>query len=85
MLRRLGTTATMHGMRSSFRDWAADKGVAFEVAEQCLAHSVGNQVVAAYQRSSMLERRRPVMDQWAAHVMPTAKADKVVPLRQARP
>ena len=43
----------------------ADNGVEFELAEQCLAHSVGNGVVQAYQRSSMIERRRPVMQRWA--------------------
>jgi integrase len=73
VMQRLGANATTHGMRASFRMWAADTGVPFEVAEACLAHSVGNQVVAAYQRSSMLERRRPVMDAWASYVMPTAK------------
>ena len=74
VLRRLGTTATTHGMRASFRMWAADQGIAFEVAEQCLAHTVGSAVVQAYQRSSMLERRRPVMDAWASFVMPEPDA-----------
>ena len=39
-LRRLGANATTHGMRASFRMWAADQGVPFEVAEQCLAHTL---------------------------------------------
>ena len=56
---------TVHGFRASFRSWAADNGVEFELAEACLAHSVGNGVVQAYQRSSMIERRRPVMQRWA--------------------
>ncbi len=43
----------------------ADQGVAFELAEACLAHQVGNAVVQAYQRSSMLERRRPVLAAWS--------------------
>jgi integrase len=58
---------TVHGFRSSFRSWCADHAVAFEVAEACLAHS-SSSVVEAYQRSSMLERRRPVMEAWAAHL-----------------
>ncbi len=57
-LRRLGRGAiTVHGMRSAARSWMADNGVEFELAEACLAHAVGNAVVQAYQRSSMLERR----------------------------
>ena len=43
----------------------ADNGVEFELAKSCLAHAVGNAVVQAYQRSSMLERRRPIMRAWA--------------------
>jgi hypothetical protein len=46
----------------------ADNGVEFELAEACLAHAVGNASVRAYQRSSMLERRRPVMTAWANYV-----------------
>ena len=65
-LRRLGAGAfTVHGFRAAMRSWAADNGVEFELAEQCLAHAVGNSVVQAYQRSSMIERRRPVMQRWA--------------------
>ena len=69
LLKRMGVDATVHGMRSSFRMWAADVAHApFEVAEQCLAHVTGNAVVQAYQRSSMLERRRPIMTAWADFV-----------------
>ena len=78
----MGVDVTVHGFRSSFRDWAAETGVEFSVAEQCLAHTVGNAVTAAYLRTSMLERRRPVMTAWADFV--TGKSsDKVVPLRRA--
>jgi integrase len=45
-----------HGFRRAFRDWAADHGVEFELAEQCLAHAVGNSVTRAYLRTTMLER-----------------------------
>jgi integrase len=68
MLRRLDTPVTVHGMRSSFRDWAAETGVAFDVAEQCLAHATGSAVTRAYLRTSMLERRRPVLASWAQFV-----------------
>ncbi len=58
----------------------ADTGVAFELAEACLAHTTGSAVVQAYQRSSMLERRRPLMQSWADYV--TGKdASNVIPLR----
>jgi integrase len=66
LLRRMGAgDITAHGFRSSARSWMADTGVPFEVAEACLAHTPGNAVVQAYQRSPMLERRRPVMQNWA--------------------
>jgi integrase len=68
-LRRLGAADfTVHGFRAAMRSWMADNGVEFELAEQCLAHAVGNAVVQAYQRSSMIERRRPVMQRWADFV-----------------
>lgn len=59
------TTATMHGFRSTFRDWAAENGVPDTVAEKCLMHVTGNAVVQAYQRSDLLEQRREVMQTWA--------------------
>lgn len=65
--RRLGAGEyTVHGFRSAFRDWAGDDGVEFEVAENCLAHRVGNKVTRAYLRTTMLKRRREVMADWAA-------------------
>jgi hypothetical protein len=65
------------------RSWMADNAVPFELAETCLAHTVGNAVVQAYQRSSMLERRRPIMSAWAAYVW-GSDADNVVPLMARR-
>ena len=56
--------ATVHGFRSSFRDWCAEHAVAREVAEFALAHVAGK-TERAYARSDLLERRRPVMDEWA--------------------
>ncbi|WP_371873899.1 tyrosine-type recombinase/integrase [Parasutterella muris] len=63
--RMTGTKATMHGFRSTFRDWAAENGVPDTVAEKCLMHTTGNAVVQAYQRSDLLEQRREVMQAWA--------------------
>jgi integrase len=82
LLRRMNVDATVHGMRSSARSWMADNGVEFELAEACLAHAVGNAVVQAYQRSSMIERRRPIMKAWANWLSGPATAE-VIPLRRA--
>jgi integrase len=79
LLRRMGIDVTVHGMRSSFRMWAADTGVPFDLAEAALAHAAGSAVVQAYQRSSMLERRRPLMSAWADFV--TGANDNVITLK----
>jgi integrase len=89
VIKRMGVDGdwTIHGMRSAARSWMADNGVPFEVAEACLAHAVGNAVVQAYQRSSMLERRRPVMGAWASFLTGEAEAKKgkkVVPISEGR-
>ena len=66
----LAERATVHGFRSSFRDWCADTGKAREVAEAALAHTVGG-VEGAYFRSDLFERRRRLMDSWAAFLTGT--------------
>ena len=65
LVRAIGRTVTMHGCRSTFRDWCAENGVDREVAEKCLMHTTGNEVEQAYQRSDLLDQRRAVMQQWA--------------------
>jgi integrase len=82
LLRRLDATRTVHGFRSSFRDWAAEAGMEFSVAEQCLAHAIGSNVTRSYLRTSMLERRRPVLASWASFVCGET-GDNVVKLRRA--
>lgn len=68
ILRRLGVDATVHGFRSSFRDWAGDAtDTPREVAEAALAHSVGNGAEQAYRRGDALEKRRALMEQWATY------------------
>ncbi len=60
---------TVHGFRSTFRDWVADQtSYANTVAEKALAHSIGDKTEAAYRRGDMLERRRPLMEDWARFV-----------------
>ena len=68
-LRRIGAGEyTVHGFRSSFRDFAGDKTtVSREVAEAALAHRVGNAVEAAYRRGNALEKRRELMELWNSH------------------
>jgi integrase len=70
LLRRMGIEGvTVHGFRSTFRDWASEVANApREVAEMSLAHKVGSDVERAYARSDLLERRRVLMDRWAEFV-----------------
>lgn len=56
--------AVPHGLRSTFRQWAAEKGYPRDMAEIALAHFIGSDVERAYQRSDMLERRREMMTDW---------------------
>jgi integrase len=60
---------TPHGFRSSFRDWAGEASTfPRELAEAALAHTVGDAVERAYRRGDALEKRRGMMDDWAAFV-----------------
>ena len=60
---------TVHGFRSTFRDWAAEVAKApREVAEMSLAHKVGSDVERAYARSDLLDRRRTLMERWSHFV-----------------
>ena len=67
LLRDLGIDGTVHGLRSSFRDWAAETGKPREVAESALAHTVKG-VEAAYFRSDLYELRRELMEAWADYL-----------------
>lgn len=60
--------AVPHGLRSTFRQWAAEKGYPRDMAEIALAHFIGSDVERAYQRSDMLERRRAMMIAWAGQL-----------------
>ncbi|WP_353037717.1 site-specific integrase [Mesorhizobium sp. M1076] len=68
-LRGLDPSATVHGFRSSFRDWAGNEThFAREIMEQALAHRVGDSTELAYRRSDALDKRRKLMDAWATYV-----------------
>ena len=63
-----GRAVVPHGFRSTFRDWAGEtRPEGQEVAERALAHTIKNKAEAAYARSDLLERRRPLMDAWGKH------------------
>ena len=69
LTKELGIAAVPHGFRSSFRDWAAERtNTPREVVEAALAHTVQNPTEAAYARSDLFERRRRLMDEWAAYL-----------------
>ena len=67
VLRRMGTeNTTVHGFRSTFRDWAGNEThFPRELAEHALAHVIGDKAEQAYRRSDALARRRELMDAWA--------------------
>jgi integrase len=83
MLRRMGRDdITAHGFRSTFRDWAAERTTfPREVVEAALAHTIANKVEAAYRRSDLFEKRRPLMQQWGSLCDRPVGAATVVPLR----
>jgi len=87
-LERLGYAhISVHGMRSSFRDWAAERtNYPNHVVEMALAHTISSAVEAAYRRGDLFDKRRALMDAWADFcASPATKgAGKVVvPLRSA--
>jgi len=67
-LRDMGKDVTAHGFRSTFRDWVAEQTTwPADLAEAALAHVISDKTVAAYQRGTMLEKRRDLMNAWAAY------------------
>lgn len=82
VLRDMDLPFTVHGFRSSFRDWAAERSaLPGEVAEAALAHAVSNRVEAAYRRTDFLDKRRRLMDAWGAWC--DGESRKVVKLASA--
>lgn len=68
LLRRMSVDVTVHGFRSSFRDWVAEcTSVSHEVAEMALAHTIGSAVERAYRRGDLFDKRRQLMADWAAY------------------
>jgi integrase len=79
----LGRPFTVHGFRSTFKDWASEEtGYANEVSEMALAHKIPSKVEGAYRRGDLFEKRRALMADWAAFCAATDA--EVIPLRRLR-
>lgn len=85
VMRRMGLEAVPHGLRSTFRDWAAERTTyPRDLAEMALAHAIASDVEAAYRRGDMLDRRREMMERWAAFLDTPPSAAHVLPLDRSR-
>lgn len=83
-MRRLEPKGTVHGLRSSFRDWAAERtNYPREIAEACLAHVVPNAVERSYLRGSFWEKRVRLMAEWAKLCTSPPVEGEVVTLRRS--
>lgn len=83
LLRRMQVDVTVHGFRSSFRDWCAEStGYGHEVAEMALAHTIDNKVERAYRRGDLFDKRRRLMGDWATFcISGGVDRDNVRPIR----
>jgi hypothetical protein len=83
LLRGMEIDTTVHGFRSSFHDWAAER-TAFphEVCEMALAHTIPNAAEAAYRRGDLFEKRVGLMKAWADFLAAPPQTAAVVPLRE---
>lgn len=83
-LKGMSHEVTVHGFRSSFRDWAAEHGVDGTLAEMALAHSVGTAVERSYRRTTLFAKRRNLADAWARFcTLPSVTSDATVtPIRR---
>ena len=85
LLKRMGWEATPHGMRSTFRDWIAERtSYPWEVAEQALAHTIPSATERAYRRGDLFAKRARLMEEWAAYCSNGEPAGDVVGIREAR-
>jgi len=82
LLRRMGHDETVHGFRSTFRDWVAEEThYSPEIAEKALAHTIANKVESAYRRGDLLEHRRRLMVDWESYCQ-TGKWGNVIALEK---
>ena len=74
---QVGRPVVPHGFRSTFRDWAGEsREEPREVVERALAHTISNETEAAYARSDLLDKRRPLMAAWGTHCTPAPLSDQ---------
>jgi integrase len=86
VLQRMGHGGlTVHGFRATFKTWASEQ-TAFpaDVVEAALAHAIGDKVERAYSRGDLFDKRRKLMDAWAAFCSERALPAEVVPIGKAR-
>jgi integrase len=85
LLQRMGRSdLTVHGFRSTFRDWAAERtNFPNEVVEMALAHAVDDKTEAAYRRGDLFDKRRRLMDAWAEYCGKLEPQDNIFPIRSA--
>ncbi|WP_317986735.1 tyrosine-type recombinase/integrase [Comamonas odontotermitis] len=83
VLRRIGVDATVHGFRSTFRDWAAERtAYPREIAESALAHVNGDRVESAYLRTDHFERRAKLMQEWAKFAHSSKGIVAIAPIQE---
>jgi len=83
LLKQTHPELTVHGFRSTFRDWCAEMtSYPREQAEAALAHVLKDQTEAAYQRGDMLEKRRKLMDAWADYCLNGRQSSDVIPIKK---
>jgi len=84
LLKRMKVDVTVHGFRSTFRDWTAERtSTPHHIAEMALAHAIGSGVEKAYLRGDLLDKRVTLMKQWATFLATKpAKAENVTPIRE---
>lgn len=84
-IRTIGLDATVHGFRSTFRDWCAEStNYPNEVAEMALAHTVSNAVERAYRRGDLLAKRFNLMRDWCSYINSPARPGDVVSIRRVK-
>jgi integrase len=84
VLRRMGGSTSVHGFRSTFRDWASETtSFPHEICEMALAHAIANKTEKAYRRGDLFEKRRRLMRDWAHYCSkPSTSAANVVAIRE---
>lgn len=83
LLHTLRPGLTVHGFRATFKTWASDRSsIQREIVEVALAHTIGSKAEQAYQRGDLFEKRRRLMQQWAAFTTETTARGKVLPMQR---